>query len=79
VTTQCPKEKGKKGDDTMSKRKRVTTQCPKEKGQKDNDLQNATQKIKYRATRTPLKTRGELMCSGRVGSYQVCSNSMQLY
>jgi hypothetical protein len=26
VTTQCPKEKGKKGDDTMSKRKRTKGQ-----------------------------------------------------
>jgi len=30
-----------------------------------NDLQIITQKTKNRATRTQLKTRGELMCSGR--------------
>ena len=31
-----------------------------------NDLQNTTEKTKDRATRTPLKTGGDLMCSGRV-------------
>ena len=34
----------------------------------DNILQNTTQKIKGRATRTPLKASGEFRCSGRVGS-----------
>jgi len=34
----------------------------------NNDLQNTTQKTKDRETRTPLKTGGELWCSGRVGS-----------
>jgi hypothetical protein len=29
----------------------------KRKGQQDNDPQNATQKIKYRGTRTPLSHR----------------------
>jgi hypothetical protein len=29
-------------------------------------LQNITQKTNDRATRTPLKTRGELNCSGKV-------------
>jgi hypothetical protein len=40
-----------------------------EKGQKDtnNDVQNVTKKTKDRATRTPLKTGGELGCSGKVG------------
>jgi len=32
----------------------------------NNDLQNSKQKTKDRATRTPLKTGGELRCSGRV-------------
>ena len=32
----------------------------------NNDLQNTTQKTKDRVTPTPLKTGGELMCSGRV-------------
>jgi hypothetical protein len=39
----------------------------------NNDLQNITQKTKDRATRTPLKTMGELMCSRRVSSF--CSTS----
>ena len=30
---------------------------------KNNDLQNITYKSKNRATRTPLKTGGELICS----------------
>ena len=34
----------------------------------NNDLQNITYKTKDRVTRTPLKTEGELMCYGRVGS-----------
>jgi len=34
----------------------------------NNDLQNTTQKTKDWATRTPLKTGGELRCSGRVRS-----------
>jgi hypothetical protein len=35
----------------------------------NNDLQNITQKSKHRPTRNPLKTGGELGCSGRVGSF----------
>jgi hypothetical protein len=35
----------------------------------DNDLQNITQKTKDRSTRTPHTTRGELGCSGWVGSF----------
>ena len=31
----------------------------------NNDLQNTTQKMKYRVTRIPLKTRGELKFSGK--------------
>jgi hypothetical protein len=38
------------------------------KGQTNNDLQNTMQIIKDRATRTPLKHRIELSCSGRVSS-----------
>ena len=34
----------------------------------NNDLQNTTHKTKDRVTRTPLKTVGELRCSGRVRS-----------
>ena len=40
---------------------------------KINDLQSITQKIKDRATRTPLKARDKLRCSGRVGiSWSTC-------
>ena len=46
-----------------------TTQWPKEKVQKDKQRSTKhTYKTKDRVTRTPLKTGGELMCSGRVGS-----------
>ena len=45
-----------------------------EKTQKDKQRSTKhTYKIKDRVTRTPLKTGGELMCSGRVGSS--CSTS----
>jgi hypothetical protein len=51
-----------------------TTQWPKEKGQKDKQQStNITHKTKDRVTRTPLKTGGELRCSGRVSSS--CSTS----
>jgi hypothetical protein len=46
----------------MAKRKRT-----------NNDLQNITHKSKTRATRTPLKTGGELWCPGRISSS--CSTS----
>jgi hypothetical protein len=39
----------------------------------NNDMQNTTQKTKERSKRTPLKTGGELICSGRVSSS--CSTS----
>jgi hypothetical protein len=71
-TTQWPKKKGKRTNNTMAKekgqkdrqhnnqRKRAkgqTTQWPKKKGKRtNNDLQNTIQKTKDRATRTPLKT-----------------------
>ena len=41
----------------------------KNKDKKTNrDLQNTTQKSKDRATQTPLKTDGELMCSWSVST-----------
>jgi len=50
------------------------TQWPKEKVQKDKQLSKThTYQTKDRVTRTPLKTRGELRCSGRVSSS--CSTS----
>jgi 4-diphosphocytidyl-2C-methyl-D-erythritol kinase len=39
----------------------------------NNDLQNITHKTKDRVTRTPLKTGGELMLSGRISGS--CSTS----
>ena len=46
-----------------------TTQWSKEKIQKDKQRSTKhTYKTKDRVTRTPLKTGGELMCSGRVSS-----------
>jgi hypothetical protein len=51
-----------------------TTQWPKEKGQKDKQRSTKhTHKTKDRVTRTPLKTGGDLRCSGRVSSS--CSTS----
>ena len=50
-----------------------TTQWPKEKGQKDKQLSTKhTYRTKDRLTRTPVKTGGELMCSGVRSS---CSTS----
>ena len=50
------------------------TKWPKEKVQKDKQRSTKhTYKTKDRVTWTPLKTGGELRCSGRVGSS--CSNS----
>ena len=46
-----------------------TTQWPKEEGQKEKQRSTKhAHKTKDRVTRTPLKTRGELSCPGRVGS-----------
>ena len=50
-----------------SKKDRRNDQMKKDK-RTNNDLQNTTHKTKDRVTRTPLKTGGELRCSGRVGS-----------
>jgi carbamoylphosphate synthase small subunit len=46
-----------------------TAQWPKEKVQKDKQRSTKhTHKTKDRVTRTPLKTGGELRCSGKVSS-----------
>ena len=51
-----------------------TTQWPREKVQKDKQRSTKhTYKTKDRVAQIPLKTGGELMCSGRVGSS--CSTS----
>jgi hypothetical protein len=44
----------------------LTAQWPKEKGQ--TTIYKHTHKTKDRVTRTPLKSGGELRCSGRVRS-----------
>ena len=51
----------------ISQKNRLT-QWPKEKGQKDKRSTKHTHKTKDRVTRTPLKTGGELRCSGRPNS-----------
>ena len=54
--------------------KRPDITMTKKKGQKDKQRSTKyTYKTKARVTRTPLKTGGELMYSGRVGSS--CSTS----
>ena len=51
-----------------------TTKWPKVKVQKDKQRSTKhTHTTKYRVTRTPLKTGGELRCSGRISSF--CSTS----
>ena len=61
----------------MKKKIRISKknrQWPNEKVQKDKQRsQKHTDKPKVRVTRTPLKTGGELRCSGRVSS--PCSTS----
>ena len=53
-----------------------TTQWPKEKVQKDKQRSTKhTYKTKDRVTRTPLKTGGELRCSGRVSSSRSSSGT----
>ena len=50
-----------------------TTQWPKEKGQKDKQRSTKhTHKTKDRVTRTLLKIRDELRCSGRVNYPGTC-------
>jgi hypothetical protein len=41
----------------------------------NNDLQNNTHKTNDRDTRTPLKTGGELSCSGRISSSSFISDT----
>jgi hypothetical protein len=53
-----------------------TTQWPKEKVKKNKLSTKHTHNTKDRVTRTPLKTGGELRCSGRVSCS--CSTSTLL-
>ena len=57
----------------ISKKNRQHNGQKKKYKRTNNDLQNIHIKTKDRITRTPLKTGGELRCSGRVGSS--CSTS----
>jgi hypothetical protein len=56
-----------------------TTQWPKEKVQKDKQRSiKHTHETKDRVTRTPLKTGGDLRCSGRVGSSSSTSGTRRV-
>jgi hypothetical protein len=56
-----------------------TTQWPKEKVQRDKQRSTKhTYKAKDRVTRTPLKTGGELRCSGRVSSFCFTSGTRRI-
>ena len=58
-----------KGNQNLYIEEEQATQWPKEKVQKDKKRSTKhTHKTKDRVTRTPLKTGGELRCSGRVSS-----------
>jgi hypothetical protein len=58
-----------RGNQNLYIEEEQTTQWPKEKVQKNKQRPTKhTYKTKDRATRTPLKTGGELRCSGRVRS-----------
>jgi hypothetical protein len=67
--------KRRRTDNTMARRRRTDNTMAKRKGQKDKQRSTKhTHKAKDRATRTSLKTGGELRCSGRVCSS--CSTSI---
>jgi len=51
-----------------SKKDRQHNDQKKKNKRTNNDLENTTHKTEDRATRTPLKTVGELRCSGMVSS-----------
>jgi hypothetical protein len=59
--------KRRRTDNTMAKRRRTDNTMAKRKSTKQRSTKH-TNKTKNRATRTPLKTGGELGCSGRVSS-----------
>ena len=64
-TTQWPKEKDRRTDNTMTKRKRQENRQHNGQKKKDqrtnNDLQNIILKTEDRVTRTLLKTGGKLI------------------
>ena len=56
-----------RGNQNLYIEEEQTTQWPKEKIQKDKQRSTKhTHQTRNRVTRTPLKTGGELRCSGRV-------------
>ena len=62
-----------RGNQNPSIEEEQTTQWPKERVKQDKQSTKHTYKTKDRVTWTPLKTRSELRCSGRVSSS--CSTS----
>jgi hypothetical protein len=63
-----------RGNQNLYIEEKQTTQWPKKNVQKDKQRSTKyTHKTKDRVTRTPLKTGGELGCSGRIDSS--CSTS----
>ena len=59
----------KGGNQNLYIEEEQTTHWPKERVQKDKQRYTKhTHKTKDRVTRAPLKTGGELMCSGRISS-----------
>ena len=76
VKLDCSKKSLKipKGQSESVYRRRTDNTMAKRKGTKDKQWSTKhTYKIKDRVTRTPLKTGGELRCSGRISSS--CSTS----
>jgi hypothetical protein len=62
--------KRRRTDNTMAKRRRTDNTMAKRKLTKGKQRSTKhTYKTRDRVTRTPLKTGGELRCSGRVSSY----------
>ena len=78
-TTQWPKDR--RTDNTMAKRQKNWQHNGQKKKDKrtNNDLQDIAQETKDRAIRTPLKSRGELMCSGRVDSFCSTNGTRRVY
>ena len=73
-TTQCLEDTKWVIRISISKKNRQHNVQKKKRKTTNSDLQNTTQKTKDRATRSPLKSRRELKCSGRVSSF--CSTGV---
>jgi len=59
-------------------RHQMTKTSMTKRKKRNNELRNTTQKSKDRATQTPLKTRGELMCFGRVSNSSSTSGTCRV-